>query len=175
MFSRRSVEPSPFQWQEMGLAPWKRKRKNKGIKGIVQRDLTWVETRLKRSVLMNYIVAKLAFWILKEHHHERSPKPVSASKQQLNWTCWMSSQNPANDGLRTMILEIWLIPADDLTVQHLYRTIISRNRSARTAEFYQCTIHCCTVQSYYGIGTVPYCHQPAQAGFFISQILARSS
>jgi hypothetical protein len=32
-----------------------------GIKSIVQRDLTGVETRLKRSVLMNYIVAKFAF------------------------------------------------------------------------------------------------------------------
>jgi hypothetical protein len=53
-------------------------------KGIVQRDLTWVKTRLKRSILMNYIVAKFAFLILKEHHHERSTKPVSASKQQLN-------------------------------------------------------------------------------------------
>ncbi len=54
------------------------------LKGIVQRDLTWVKTRLKRSVLMNYIVAKFAFLILKEHHHERSTKLVSASKQQLN-------------------------------------------------------------------------------------------
>ncbi len=76
------------------------------FKGIVKWYLTGVETRLKRSALMNYIVAKLAFWILKEHHHERSTKPFSASKQQLNWTCWLSSQNPANDGLRTMILEI---------------------------------------------------------------------
>jgi hypothetical protein len=49
------------------------------FKGIVQRDLTGVETRLKRSVLMNYIVAKFAFLILKEHHHERSIKLVSAS------------------------------------------------------------------------------------------------
>jgi hypothetical protein len=31
------------------------------LKGIVQRDLTGVETRLKRSALMNYIVAKFAF------------------------------------------------------------------------------------------------------------------
>jgi hypothetical protein len=31
------------------------------LKGIVQRDLTGVETRLKRSVLMNYIVAEIAF------------------------------------------------------------------------------------------------------------------
>jgi hypothetical protein len=31
------------------------------FKGIVQPDLKWVETRLKRSVLINYIVAKFAF------------------------------------------------------------------------------------------------------------------
>ncbi len=31
------------------------------LKGIVQRDLTGVKTRLKRSVLMNYIVAILLF------------------------------------------------------------------------------------------------------------------
>jgi hypothetical protein len=31
------------------------------LKGIVQRDLTGVETRLKRSALINYIVAKFAF------------------------------------------------------------------------------------------------------------------
>ncbi len=31
------------------------------VKGIVQRDLTGVETRLKQSALMNYIVAKFAF------------------------------------------------------------------------------------------------------------------
>jgi hypothetical protein len=34
---------------------------NSLVKGIVQRDLTGVETWLKRSVLMNYIVAKFAF------------------------------------------------------------------------------------------------------------------
>ncbi len=32
-----------------------------GNKGIVQRDLTWVETRLKRSVLMNYICRQVCF------------------------------------------------------------------------------------------------------------------
>jgi hypothetical protein len=52
---------------------------NYWFKGIVQRDLTGVETRLKRSVLMNYTVAKFAFLILKEHHHKRSIKLVSAS------------------------------------------------------------------------------------------------
>jgi hypothetical protein len=56
--------------------------RRKQVKGIVQRDLTGVETRLRQSVLMNYIVANLAFLILKEHHHERSIKLVSASQQQ---------------------------------------------------------------------------------------------
>jgi hypothetical protein len=41
---------------------WKRAGEKKQIlKGIVQRDLTGVETRLKRSALINYIVAKFAF------------------------------------------------------------------------------------------------------------------
>ncbi len=31
------------------------------FKGIVQQDLTGVETRLERSALINYIVAKFAF------------------------------------------------------------------------------------------------------------------
>jgi hypothetical protein len=31
------------------------------LKGIVQRDLTGVKTRIKRSVMMNYIVANFAF------------------------------------------------------------------------------------------------------------------
>ncbi len=53
------------------------------VKGNVQRDLTGVKTRLKRSVLMNYIVAKLALSILKEHHHERSIKMVSASNNLI--------------------------------------------------------------------------------------------
>jgi hypothetical protein len=65
--------------------------------------------------------------------------------------------------------------ADDLMVQDLYRSVISRRRSAGTAEFYQCTVQFCTVQSYYGPGPVPYSHKPAQAGFGMSQILARSS
>jgi hypothetical protein len=54
-------------------------KKKKDLEGIVQRDLTGVETRLKRSVLMNYIDTKFAFLILKEHHHERSITLVSAS------------------------------------------------------------------------------------------------
>ncbi len=49
------------------------------FKDIVQWDLTGVEIRLKRSVLMNYIVAMFGFWILKEHFHERCTKLVSAS------------------------------------------------------------------------------------------------
>ncbi len=34
---------------------------NFSLKGIVQRDLTGVKTRLKRSVMMKYIVANFAF------------------------------------------------------------------------------------------------------------------
>jgi hypothetical protein len=49
------------------------------VKGIVQRDLTGVESRLKRSALMNYLVAIVFFFNLKGHSYERSKKPVSAS------------------------------------------------------------------------------------------------
>ncbi len=37
---------------------------NQAIKGIVQRDLTLVETRLKKSVLLSYSVGKFFFGIL---------------------------------------------------------------------------------------------------------------
>jgi hypothetical protein len=40
------------------------------LKGIVQRDLTGVETRLKQSVLLSYSVGMFLFYILKGHHHE---------------------------------------------------------------------------------------------------------
>jgi hypothetical protein len=49
------------------------------LKGIVQQDLTGVETRLKKSVLLSYSVGKFFFLILKGHYHEKSIKPVSAS------------------------------------------------------------------------------------------------
>jgi hypothetical protein len=49
------------------------------LKGIVQRDLTRAETRLKQSVLISYSVGKFSFWILKGHHHEISIKPFLAS------------------------------------------------------------------------------------------------
>jgi hypothetical protein len=41
------------------------------------------------------------FLCLKRHHHEKSIKPVSASKQKLNWICGLNWQDPAKDGLRT--------------------------------------------------------------------------
>jgi hypothetical protein len=49
------------------------------LKGIVQRDLTGVENRIKRSALINYLVALVLFLNLKGHSCERSKKPVSAS------------------------------------------------------------------------------------------------
>ncbi len=49
------------------------------LKGIVQRDVRGVESRLKRSALMNYLVALVYFFRLKGHSCERSKKPVSAS------------------------------------------------------------------------------------------------
>jgi hypothetical protein len=42
------------------------------LKGIVQRDITAVVSSLKQSVLIDYLVAKAYFFILKGHHSERS-------------------------------------------------------------------------------------------------------
>jgi hypothetical protein len=50
---------------------------------------------------MNYRTAPLLFFIVKGYHLEKSIKPFSASKQQLNWICGLNWQSPANDGLRT--------------------------------------------------------------------------
>jgi hypothetical protein len=52
--------------------------------GTVQRDAKWVENGLKRYLLRNNITASLLILILKRQHHEKSKKPVSVSKQQLN-------------------------------------------------------------------------------------------
>jgi hypothetical protein len=41
----------------------------------VQRDVTGVETRLERSVPINYLVAKVFFLNLKGHYCERNKKP----------------------------------------------------------------------------------------------------
>ncbi len=49
------------------------------LKGIVQRELTGVETRVKRCALINYLVGNIYFFKLKGHHQERSVKPVSAA------------------------------------------------------------------------------------------------
>jgi hypothetical protein len=57
---------------------FKFKNKCSSVKGIVQRDLTGVETRLKQSILLSYSVDNI-FVTLKGNHHEKSIKPVSAS------------------------------------------------------------------------------------------------
>ncbi len=57
------------------------------LKRIAQRDLTWVEARLKRYVLLSYRVSKFSFWILKGHHHEKNIKPVSGKKNQKTLSC----------------------------------------------------------------------------------------
>jgi hypothetical protein len=52
MFQRRGPKPVPNN----------RLYYESPVKGIVQRDLTGVETRLKRSSLTNYVIAKFAFF-----------------------------------------------------------------------------------------------------------------
>ncbi len=49
------------------------------LKGIVQRDVKGVESRLKQSALINYIVALVYFFELKGHSCKRSKKLVLAS------------------------------------------------------------------------------------------------
>ncbi len=49
------------------------------FKGIVQRDVRGVESRLKRSVLINCLVTLVHFFKLKGHPCKRGKKPVSAS------------------------------------------------------------------------------------------------
>jgi hypothetical protein len=110
---------------------------------------------------------------LKGHHSERSKKLVSIlATVRLNLPGEFT--NPASHGLCTMNLEISLTPAENLTVQYLYRTIISKRNSARTAESNQCTVRLSTVQYKYstvqvlyryGPGTVPYCYQLSQGDF----------
>jgi hypothetical protein len=49
------------------------------IKGIVQRIVRGVETRLKKSVWINWRHGRFPFLILKGHHHERSILSFSAA------------------------------------------------------------------------------------------------
>jgi hypothetical protein len=49
------------------------------FKGIVQRNLRWVESRLKKSALLSHYTANSSFFKLKGHHCEKCIKPISAS------------------------------------------------------------------------------------------------
>ncbi len=50
------------------------------FKGIVQQDLTGVKSRLKRSALINHLVALVHFFNLKGHSCERSKKSARKNK-----------------------------------------------------------------------------------------------
>jgi hypothetical protein len=50
-----------------------------GLKGIVQRNLRWVESRLKKSALLSHYTTNSSFFKLKGHHCEKCIKPISAS------------------------------------------------------------------------------------------------
>ena len=54
------------------------------FKGTVQGQLTGVESVINRQIILNCLVGRFPFFILKGHHHERSIKLSSASLQQLN-------------------------------------------------------------------------------------------
>jgi hypothetical protein len=67
--------------------------------------------------------ALLHFFILKRHHHEKSVKPVSTSKQQFNWIFRLNCQDPAKDGLRT-------ISSIDFSTSHELRASNSELRAS---------------------------------------------
>jgi hypothetical protein len=124
---------------------------------------------------MNYIVAKFAFWILKENHHEKKHTTGFSVLTTIEFYLMAEfTKSCKQRSLYNDLRNLAPIGADDLTVQDLYHIIISLHRLARTADLYQCTVQFCTIQSYYGPEPVPHCHQPVQADFCKSQILARS-
>ncbi len=49
------------------------------FKGCIQQDVTGVESRLKKSVLISYNTRKIYFQNVKDRYHERSIEPVSGS------------------------------------------------------------------------------------------------
>ncbi len=143
------------------------------LKGIVKWDLTGVETRLKHSVLLSYSVGKFSFWILifswEKYKTGFSVLTTIEFNLPVEFTKSCKRRPPYND-LRNLAYTGWWSygttpvpynhqPAQiswDRWILSMYGTILHR------------TIILCP-------GTIPYCHQPAQAGFCVSQILARSS
>jgi hypothetical protein len=62
-------------WQKKKYLFWRKV----AFKGIAQRILRKIETRLIPYVLVNWRPAHFSFWILKGHHHKKSIKPFSAA------------------------------------------------------------------------------------------------
>jgi hypothetical protein len=125
------------------------------LKGIVQRDITAVVSRLKQSVLIDYLVAKSFFFILKGHHSERSKSRF----QRLN-NCWIELARWVHRIRQTTVSVqgTWKsrgTSADVCTVQHLYRTIISRSKSAVSPinVRYDSTLYNHSTRSEYRTGT----------------------
>jgi hypothetical protein len=73
--------------------------------GTVQRDLTGVESRLKRSALINYLVALVNFFNSKEHSCERSKKNSFSVLTTIELNLPVEFTISVNDGLRTFNLK----------------------------------------------------------------------
>ncbi len=67
------------------------------LKGTVQRDLSGVENRLKRSILINCKTASLYYLILKGHHHKKRKNQFQRVNNIYIEDDWMLSLFSAND------------------------------------------------------------------------------
>ncbi len=77
------------------------------IKGIVQQDVRGVESRIKRPVLINYLVGDGYFVKFRVTNCARSKNGFRALTT-ITWACLSSSLWPEeNDGLRTRILDFF--------------------------------------------------------------------
>jgi hypothetical protein len=126
------------------------------LKGSVQQDLTGVETRLKPSVLIDCIVAKFSFWILKEHLYERSTKLVSASKQQLNSAGWvhiiLQTTASVQWSYKSSFCRLMILRHNTCTSPpHIHQPAqISWQLNSITVH----TVQVCTIRSYNGPGII---------------------
>jgi hypothetical protein len=85
-FQRKMRENISYKWQWdfrqhflAAGAPWIWISYIFWLKGIIQRILTWVKTRLKQPILINWRLASFLHLVLKGHRYVRSIKPFSAA------------------------------------------------------------------------------------------------
>ncbi len=139
------------------------------FKGTVRRDFMRVENRLKRPIVINCKTASLYYSIFKGSLSRKKYKTgfsvlttftLKLTRRYLFCLLMLSLQIQ-------FTVHIALTPADDSTLQHLYRTIISRCKCliiSRVPSMYGPGLHH-TINLLYR--AVPYLHQLAQARFYI--------